>query len=191
MEKNIAIFASGSGSNAENIIKKFEATALKVKVVFCNNPNAFVISRSKKLGVPCEVFDLTAFKKEDTFLQLLEEYQVEYIVLAGFLWKVPDYLIKAFPDKVINIHPSLLPKYGGKGMFGARVHAAVVSNKETETGITIHLVNEKYDEGQIIFQAKCAVDENDNTNSVAAKIHELEYEHFPNIISEYINNPKQ
>ncbi|MFT6866701.1 MAG: phosphoribosylglycinamide formyltransferase-1 [Cyclobacteriaceae bacterium] len=187
MPKNIAIFASGSGSNAENIITKFESTELKVCVVFCNNPKAFVIQRCEKLNVPCVVFDRDAFESE-LFLELLQNHDVEFIVLAGFLWKVPEYLIKAFPDKIINIHPALLPKYGGKGMYGDRVHQAVVANKESESGITIHLVNENYDEGRVIFQGKCPVIEHDTAEMVAQKVHQLEYQHFPTIIAEYIRN---
>jgi phosphoribosylglycinamide formyltransferase 1 len=185
MTKNIAIFASGSGSNAEKIITDFESTDLHVKVIFTNNPNAFVIERAKKLNVPCVIFSRENFKT-DTFLKQIEVFEINYIVLAGFLWKVPAYLIKAFPDKIINIHPALLPKYGGKGMYGSHVHEAVVANKETETGITIHLVNEHYDEGRILFQAKCEVLPIDDAAAVAAKIHLLEYTHFPNVVKEYI-----
>ncbi len=185
MNKNIAIFASGSGSNAEKIITDFEETDLHVKVIFCNNPKAYVIERAKKLNVPCAVFNREDFRT-DVFLEQLKNYDVNFIVLAGFLWKVPEYLIAAYPDKIINIHPALLPKYGGKGMYGSHVHEAVVANKETETGITIHLVNEHYDEGRILFQAKCEVSPADDAEAVAAKIHKLEYAHFPNVVKEYI-----
>lgn len=148
-----------------------------------------MIERCKNLDIPCVVFDRAAFKS-DSFLEALSEYKISFIVLAGFLWKVPEYLIKAFPDKIINIHPALLPKYGGKGMYGSHVHKSVVENKESESGITIHLVNENYDEGRIIFQGKCAVNEDDTTETVAQKVHELEYLHFPTIIAEYIRNHK-
>lgn len=187
MKKNIAIFASGSGSNAENIIKKFEASNLKISVIFCNNPNAYVIERAKKLNIACEVFDKNSFSSV-SFLSNIEAYKIDFIVLAGFLWKVPEYLIQAFPDRIINIHPALLPKYGGKGMYGSHVHEAVIANKESETGITIHLVNENYDEGEIIFQAKCEIAAQDTPEIVASKIHLLEFTHFPKVISEYIDN---
>ncbi|WP_258102706.1 phosphoribosylglycinamide formyltransferase [Marinoscillum sp. MHG1-6] len=189
MDINIAIFASGSGSNAERIIKEFEGTLLKPCVVFCNKPNAFVLERSKKLGVPAVVFNREEFSSEN-FLDKLSAFKIDFIVLAGFLWKVPEYLIKAYPNKIINIHPALLPKYGGKGMYGSHVHEAVVANGEQETGITIHLVNENYDEGRHIFQAKCPVTPNDTPETVASKIHELEYEHFPAVIAQYISDYK-
>ena len=185
MNKNIAIFASGSGSNAEKIITDFAATDLSVKVILCNNPNAFVIERAKKLNVPCVVFGRADFKTEE-FIKKLESYDVNYIVLAGFLWKMPAYLIGAYPDRIINLHPALLPKYGGKGMYGSHVHEAVVANKETESGITIHLVNERYDEGRILFQAKCEVPPTEDATAVAAKIHLLEYAHFSNVVKEFI-----
>ncbi|MFY0600350.1 MAG: phosphoribosylglycinamide formyltransferase [Cyclobacteriaceae bacterium] len=187
MGKNIAIFASGSGSNAENIIKAFESSDIEVKVVLTNNPSAFVIERCERLNVPCLVFNRVDFKSED-FLDKLDRYEIDFIVLAGFLWKIPEYLIQRYPNEIINIHPALLPKYGGKGMYGAHVHEAVVTNGESESGITIHLVDENYDEGKIIFQAKCVVAPEDNADAVASKVHELEYEHFPSVIGEYIRN---
>jgi phosphoribosylglycinamide formyltransferase-1 len=190
MTQNIAIFASGSGSNAENIIKTFQGTHYAVKVVFCNNPKAFVIDRCKKLNLPCEVFDRHIFETE-AFLERLTSYEIDYIILAGFLWKIHSSLIRAFENKIINIHPSLLPKYGGKGMFGHHVHQAVIDNHEKETGITIHLVNEEYDKGKIIFQAKCAVSDSDTADSVATKIHQLEHSHFPKVIAEYIDSQRE
>ncbi|MEP0366624.1 MAG: phosphoribosylglycinamide formyltransferase [Cyclobacteriaceae bacterium] len=185
MGKNIAIFASGSGSNAENIILSQYCTDLTVKAIFCTNPKAFVIERAKKLDVPCVVFSREEFKSED-FLKTLAD--IDYIILAGFLWKIPQYLVNAFPREIINIHPALLPKFGGKGMYGSHVHEAVVAKGETESGITIHVVNENYDEGQIIFQAKCPVTSTDTPDTVAEKVHQLEYDHFPQIIAQYIEN---
>jgi phosphoribosylglycinamide formyltransferase 1 len=181
--KNIAIFASGSGSNAENIIKYFENNAeINVCLILTNNPTAGVLERSHRLSVPAIVFNKAIFKDEKYILETLSNHQIGNIILAGFLWLVPAYLIQAFPDKIINVHPALLPKYGGKGMWGHYVHEAVVANKEAETGITIHLVNEKYDEGRILFQAKCEVIPSDTPEDVANKIHVLEFEHFPRVI---------
>jgi phosphoribosylglycinamide formyltransferase 1 len=181
--KNIAIFASGSGSNAENIIKYVEGNKeVKVALILTNNPNAGVLERAHRLSVPALVFNKTIFKDEAYMLEILSIHQIDYVILAGFLWLVPVYLIVAFPDKIINVHPALLPKYGGKGMWGHHVHEAVVANKEAETGITIHLVNEKYDEGRILFQAKCEVLGTDTPEDVAKKIHVLEFEHFPRVI---------
>lgn len=186
MAINIVIFASGSGSNAENLIISFRKEAgIHVSAVFCNNPKAFVIERAKKLEVPCEVFDRKAFKNTD-FLQKLRAYKANMIVLAGFLWKIPPYLIEAFPEKIINIHPALLPKYGGKGMYGENVHRAVIDDQEKESGISIHLVNENYDEGRILYQARCKVDPSETPDSLAKKIHELEYRYFPEVVADYI-----
>jgi phosphoribosylglycinamide formyltransferase-1 len=179
----IAIFASGNGSNVENITKYFQNHAtVEISLVLTNNPNAYVIERAKNLGIKSLVFSKTEFLENDKILHYLKENDIKLIVLAGFLLKIPENIIKVFPDKIINIHPALLPKYGGKGMYGDKVHRAVVKNKETESGITIHYVNEYYDEGEIIFQAKCAVLPNDSYEDVAAKIHKLEYEHFPKVI---------
>jgi phosphoribosylglycinamide formyltransferase-1 len=152
--KRIVIFASGSGSNAENLIKFFHSSDnASVIQVLTNNPHAKVLDHCKKLNVSALSFNRTAFSKSQDVLNLLKSTQPDLIVLAGFLWKFPEFILKAFPDKVINIHPALLPNYGGKGMYGMHVHEAVVKNKETETGITIHYVNENYDEGAVIFQA--------------------------------------
>lgn len=181
--KKIALFASGNGSNAENIARYFaDKNEAKVVLILTNNPAAYVIERSKNLNIPYRVFTKEEFFTSTTIQQLLKEYQVDLIVLAGFLLKVPENLIAAFPNRIINIHPALLPKYGGKGMYGDAVHKAVVANNEKESGITIHFVNEHYDEGAIIFQAKCVVNKTDTYEDVAAKIHALEYEHFPKVI---------
>jgi phosphoribosylglycinamide formyltransferase-1 len=187
--KRIVIFASGSGTNAENLIKFFHNRATgSVIQVLTNNPRAKVLERAKNLNVSALSFNRIAFSQSDDVLNILKASNPDLIVLAGFLWKFPDLILKEFPNQVINIHPALLPKYGGKGMYGNFVHEAVVANKETETGITIHYVNEHYDEGAIIFQAKCPVEINDTAEDVAAKIHELEMEHFPMVVEELLIN---
>lgn len=181
--KHIVIFASGSGTNAENLIKYFYLrNGVSVIQVLTNNPLAKVIQRCNALKTSCLSFNRTAFYETNIVLDILKNSNPDLIVLAGFLWKFPESILNAFPNKVINIHPALLPKYGGKGMYGVHVHEAVVANKEQETGITIHYVNERYDEGAIIFQAKCDVSASDSAQDVAAKIHELEMEHFPKVV---------
>ncbi|MEZ4801428.1 MAG: phosphoribosylglycinamide formyltransferase [Gelidibacter sp.] len=181
--KRIVILASGSGTNAENLIKFFHNRDTgSVIQVLTNNPHAKVLERAKNLNVSALSFNRMAFSKSNDVLNILKASQPDVIVLAGFLWKMPDFILNEFPNKVINIHPALLPKYGGKGMYGNFVHEAVVANKETETGITIHYVNEHYDEGAIIFQVKCDVTPSDSAEDVAAKIHELEMEHFPKVV---------
>ncbi|WP_108245726.1 phosphoribosylglycinamide formyltransferase [Muricauda brasiliensis] len=186
--KRIVIFASGSGSNAENIISFFrEKPEVTVVAVLTNKQTATVLDRCERLDVPAFYFNKTAFRDSDTVVRLLKGLQTDLIVLAGFLWKVPSNIIEAFPGKIINIHPALLPKYGGKGMYGDRVHQAVKENKESETGITIHYVNENYDEGAIIFQAKTVVVPSDDANSIAQKVHQLEYEHFPKVIEKLLS----
>lgn len=181
--KRIVIFASGSGTNAENLITYFNQNGrATVVLVLSNNPNAKVLERAQRLKVRSVSFNKMAFTETDEVLDTLKTSNLDLIVLAGFLWKFPVRILKEFPNKVINIHPALLPKYGGKGMYGMHVHEAVVKNKETETGITIHYVNEHYDEGAIIFQAKCEVNPKDSSEDVASKIHELEMEHFPKVV---------
>lgn len=185
--KNIAVFASGSGSNAQNIIEYFEKSDIgHVTVVLSNNPNAFVIERSYKLNVPILVFTRFQFTKTDFVVDFLKSQKIDLIVLAGFLWLVPPTLVNAFSGRMVNIHPALLPKYGGKGMFGHHVHEAVVANGDKETGITIHLVNEVYDTGATLFQAKCEIVASDTADDVAAKIHELEQAHFPKVIEDLL-----
>ncbi len=184
--KKIVIFASGSGTNAENIIKYFETKETGTVVsVFTNNPNAKVLERAKNFQVPTEIFS-----KEELFeskvLQKLNNLAPDLIVLAGFLLKLPKSIIESYPNTIINIHPALLPKYGGKGMYGMNVHKAVVENQEKETGITIHFVNENYDEGNIIFQKKVSLTNTDSPESVAEKIHKLEQENFPSVIEEIL-----
>lgn len=183
---NIVIFASGSGSNAEALVKYFlNSDEVNVSAIFSNKANAYVLERAKNLSVASEVFKKTDFTSE-VFLEKLKEYNADFIVLAGFLWKLPDYLVHSYSDKIINIHPSLLPKYGGKGMYGSFVHEAVIQNEETESGITIHLVNEHYDEGRVLFQATCDVTKEETPDSLAAKIHQLEHKHFPEVVHQYI-----
>ncbi len=180
--KKIVIFASGSGTNAENIVEYFSKNnEVEVSMILTNNKKAGVIERAKRMGIPCKYFSKEDFFETQRVMHLLEK-EADFIVLAGFLWKVPENIIEAFPNKILNIHPALLPKYGGKGMYGMNVHNAVVENKETESGITIHYVNENYDEGAIVFQEKVEVTPNDTAESVAEKIHILEYEHFPRVI---------
>ncbi len=187
--KRIVIFASGSGTNAENLIKYFHNRDIgSVIQVLTNNPHAKVLDRCKNLKVSALSFNRIAFSESNDVLNILKASQPDLIVLAGFLWKFPDFILHEFPNKVINIHPALLPKYGGKGMYGSFVHDAVVANKEVETGITIHYVNEHYDEGAIIFQVKCAVNPSDNAETVAAKIHELEMAHFPKVVEELLKS---
>ena len=184
--KRIVIFASGSGTNAENIIKYFkQSTIASVVRVLTNKQHAKVLERANRLNVKSLYFSKKAFAEDDTILNLLKK-EADYIILAGFLWHIPAKIVEAFPNKIINIHPALLPKYGGKGMYGMHVHNAVVENKEKKTGITIHYVNENYDEGAIIFQEKVSVQPNDTPEMVATKIHELEYEHFPRVIEQVI-----
>ena len=184
--KRIVIFASGSGTNAENIIQFFNHTkTAKVTMVLSNNKYAKVFFRCKKLNTNCLHFKKENFFGSEKVLNLLKE-NADYIVLAGFLWKIPLNIIASFPNKIINIHPALLPKYGGKGMYGMHVHKAVKENNETETGITIHYVNENYDEGTIIFQKKTTISDEDTPETIAEKIHVLEQRYFPRVIEDVI-----
>lgn len=180
---NIAVFSSGSGTNAENIIRYFSnSNNVKVAVVLSNNRNAGVHARANNLGVSSFVFSRDEFADATPVLEKLAEYKVDFIVLAGFMNKICPKLLKAFTGKIINIHPALLPAYGGKGMYGMHVHEAVAAAKEKESGITIHYVNENYDEGAIIFQAKCPVEPADTPEDIAQKVHSLEYAHYPKVI---------
>lgn len=189
MSIKIALFASGSGSNAENIVHFFsEKPNFEFSVILSNKADAFVHERAKKLQIPSFTFSREDFLEGEKILNFLKQHQIDYVVLAGFLLKIPSVLIQAFPQKIINIHPALLPKYGGKGMYGMRVHQAVAEAGETESGITIHYVNENYDEGSIIFQAKCPVLETDTPEMIADKVHALEYAYFPKVISEVCNS---
>ncbi|KPM49967.1 phosphoribosylglycinamide formyltransferase [Jiulongibacter sediminis] len=186
-KKRIAIFASGSGSNAETITRYFEKKDnVIVSLFLTNNAEAGVIKRGKRLGIPTVVFSKKNFSERNDVVKILENLHIDFVVLAGFLWLIPESLIKAYPNKIINIHPALLPKYGGKGMWGHFVHEAVVENKEKESGITIHFVNEHYDEGEVIFQASCEVTSSDTPEDVARKVQVLEHEHFPRIVEEIL-----
>lgn len=181
--KNIAIFASGSGTNAENLIQYFRTSPEgEVVLVLANRNDAFVLERAKLLDVESVVFHREQFYQTQEILSILLNKDIDYIVLAGFLWLVPDYLLEAYQGKVINIHPALLPKYGGKGMYGKHVHEAVLKSRDRESGITIHHVNQRYDEGDVIFQARCNVEPGDTPEILAGKIHELEYAHFPKVV---------
>lgn len=181
--KRIVLFASGSGTNAENIIRYFQdkGTA-EIVAVLTNKRDAAVIDRCNKLNTAALFFNRSAFKQEGFLLEILKSMRPDLIVLAGFLWKIPSSLVAAYPDKIVNIHPALLPKYGGKGMYGKKVHETVLANRESETGITIHYVNEVYDDGTIIFQESTAIGPGDSLETVMAKVHELEYRFYPQVI---------
>lgn len=186
--KKIAILASGSGSNAENIANYFNGSDYaQVSFIIANNPNAYVLERAKRLGIESAVVTKSEFMEADGIIAMLEERGIDFIVLAGFLLLVPQKLIEAYPGRIVNIHPALLPKHGGKGMYGDNVHKAVVECGDTESGITIHLIDEHYDKGTTFFQAKCPVYPTDTYEDVAAKVHALEYEHFPRVIEEIMH----
>ncbi len=187
--QRIAIFASGSGTNAEKIADYFsDISQAEVALILTNNPTAGVIVRAKKLQIPVVLFDKKLFVETNKIVQLLKSQEIDLIVLAGFMMLVPQSMVEAFPNKIINIHPALLPKFGGKGMFGHHVHEAVVAAGETESGITIHYVNEHYDEGAIIFQASCPVLSTDDADEVANKIHVLEHQHYPTVIAQLLGS---
>ena len=184
----IAIFASGNGSNAENIINYFkENKNVSVSLIVSNKKDAFVLERAKNNNISFVYIPTSSFSQDHVLADLMKKHAISFIVLAGFLLKIPSSLISTFQNKIINIHPALLPKYGGKGMYGSYVHEAVIENKEKESGISIHYVNENYDEGDIVFQAKCDIMATDNPESLAKKIHALEYKHFPLIIDKLLN----
>ncbi|MET0464215.1 MAG: phosphoribosylglycinamide formyltransferase [Chitinophagaceae bacterium] len=186
--RKIAIFASGAGSNAQKIIDHFKGnTNVQIAVIACNKPGAGVLNIAAKEGIPVLMIEKEPFFRGDAYVPFLKEKGIDLVVLAGFLWKIPNALISAFPHQIINIHPALLPKYGGKGMYGQFVHAAVVAAGEKESGITIHFVDEHYDHGNIIFQATCEVTPADTADTVAAKVHALEHEHFPRVVEEVLN----
>ncbi|MGD2033489.1 MAG: phosphoribosylglycinamide formyltransferase [Bacteroidales bacterium] len=181
--KNVAIFASGSGTNAQTIIEHLRKGSLgKVSIILSNNKDAYVLERAKKYNIPVYVFTKEEFYNASGIEDLLLKQKTDLIVLAGFLWLVPKSLIMAFPNRIINIHPALLPNYGGKGMYGMHVHEEVIKQKEKESGISVHYVNEHYDEGNIIFQAKCKIENGDTPESLAEKIHALEHRHLPLIV---------
>jgi phosphoribosylglycinamide formyltransferase-1 len=185
--RNIAILASGSGTNAENIIEYFSnKKTAKVTLVLSNRREAYVLKRAAEHNVKAIFFDRDEFYFNGSVLNQLRSDKIDFLVLAGFLWLVPEEILKEYEGRIINIHPALLPGYGGKGMFGDKVHKAVIENREKESGITIHYVNRYYDEGDIIFQAKCQVEPDDTPDSLASKVHKLEYEFFPKIIEDLI-----
>ena len=185
---NIAIFASGSGSNAENLFNYYaNSTNVKIKLVITNNENAGIVERANRYRKNIQIISKTALTNyTEQLIDFLQTEKVDLIVLAGFLLKVPEALVKAFPNRIINLHPALLPKFGGKGMYGANVHKAVIEAHEKESGITIHFVNEEYDKGEIILQAKCEVNTNDTPETLAEKIHQLEYEFLPKAVDKVI-----
>jgi len=184
---NIAILASGNGSNAQKIIEYFNNNSIiKIVLVLSNKKDAYVLERAKLLNIPCFTFTFEEFNNSTVVQTKLKEFNVGFIILAGFMLKLPAVLIKAFPERIVNIHPALLPKFGGKGMYGEHVHQAVIASKEKESGMTIHYVNEKYDEGKIIFQASCKVEKTDTPETLAEKIHILEHRYYPKIIESII-----
>jgi len=181
--RRVAIFASGAGSNAQKIIEHFAQSAeIEIALIVCNKPEAGVLQIAINNQIPTLLIEKEPFFRGNAYVDELKFFNIDFIVLAGFLWKVPSLLIHSFLGKIVNIHPALLPKYGGKGMYGSFVHQAVINNKETESGITIHFVDEEYDHGSVIFQARCDVEEQDRPESLAAKIHLLEHAHYPKII---------
>jgi phosphoribosylglycinamide formyltransferase-1 len=191
MKKRIAIFASGSGSNAQKIMEHFKRNAeAEVVLVLTNNPQAYVLQRSDNFEIPSHIFTRREFYDTDEVIKLLKNLQVDLIVLAGFLWLVPVSLLKAFPNKIINLHPALLPKYGGKGMYGDHVHKAVLAAKDEESGITIHFVSENFDEGEIIHQSRFKIDPDDNLEVVKFKGQQLEHQHFPRVIESLLKKMK-
>lgn len=184
---NIAIFASGSGTNAEAIIKYFQNSKYgKIALILSNNKNAYVLERARNYNIPSVVFNRDEFYHSTQIIDILRQHKIGFVVLAGFMWLVPGALVESYEKRMVNIHPALLPKYGGKGMYGMHVHEAVVKNGETESGITIHWVNKVYDDGQIVFQVKCKVDTTDTPEDVAAKIHTLEHANYPRVIEEQV-----
>ncbi len=188
---NIAILASGNGTNAENIVNSFrESTAVNVSMIITNVRNAYVIERARSLNIPCAYFSKSFWQDGRAIAAFMRQQNIGLIVLAGFLAKVPDVLIEAWPDRIINIHPSLLPKYGGKGMYGDRVHEAVIAAGDKESGITIHYINERLDEGQVIAQYRCEVCPDDTPHTLAQRVHELEYRYYPRVIKMLAEKPE-
>ena len=187
MNKKIAILASGNGTNAENIIRYFRSRGTaEVSLVLTNRPTAYVLQRAASLGVPAFSFTRDEWADGRPILDVLQAHGVDFVVLAGFLARVPDNVLHAYPGRMVNIHPSLLPKFGGKGMYGDRVHQAVLEAGETESGITIHYTNEHYDEGAVICQYRCPVLPDDTPESLAQRVHTLEYEHYPRVVEELV-----
>jgi len=187
----LAIFASGAGSNAAQIIQHFKNNPeVRIEMVVCNKPGAGVLEVASEAGIDKILIERDRFFKGDGYVPLLKQHRITHIILAGFLWKVPSTILQQWPNAILNIHPALLPKYGGKGMYGAHVHEAVIANGEKESGITIHCVDEIYDNGDIILQVRCNVEETDTPNSLATKIHRLEHEHYPAAIEQFLKAKK-
>jgi phosphoribosylglycinamide formyltransferase-1 len=187
----LAIFASGNGTNAERIISYFKAhSSIEVAMLLSNKPDAPALARAANAGLPTRVFSREQFRETGEVLRWLRHEKITHIVLAGFLWHVPDNLVTGYPDRIINIHPALLPKHGGKGMYGSFVHEAVRAANDKETGITIHLVNHKYDEGQILLQVRCSVQPFHTAEQIAAHVHQLEHEYYPKAVESWVLNQK-
>ena len=191
MKKRIAIFASGSGSNAQKIMEHFKKhTDAEVAIVLTNNPEAYVLQRADNFEIPTHIFDKHEFYQTNEVLDLLKNLNIDIIVLAGFLWLIPDTILVNYPKRIINIHPALLPKYGGKGMYGDRVHKEVLANGDEESGITIHYVNEDFDTGEIIYQARFKIEKNDDLEIIKFKGQQLEHQYFPKIIEQVLKKIK-
>ncbi|MBB6240376.1 phosphoribosylglycinamide formyltransferase [Pedobacter riviphilus] len=192
MKKRIAIFASGSGSNAQKLMEHFKrSNEIEISLVLTNNADAYVLQRADNFEIPTHIFDKNEFYKTDEVVDLLKNLEIDFVVLAGFLWLIPKSLINAYPGRIVNIHPAILPKFGGKGMYGDHVHHAVMAAGETEGGITIHYVNENYDEGEYIYQARYRIDKNDNLEMVKFKGQQLEHQHYPRIVETIVKKIKK
>lgn len=191
MKKRIAIFASGSGSNAQKLMEYFKKhQEAEVVIVLTNNPEAYVIQRADNFEIPTHIFDKHEFIETNDIVNLLKNLQIDLIVLAGFLWLIPNNLLEEFPNQIINIHPALLPKFGGKGMYGDRIHRTILEAGEVENGITIHFVNEKFDEGEIIYQSRFKIDKNDTLETIKFKGQQLEHLHYPRIVENLVQKIK-
>ena len=191
MKKRIAIFASGSGSNAQKIMEHFKKHVdAEVVIVLTNNPEAYVLQRADNFEIPSHIFDKAEFYKTNSVVDLLKNLQIDLIVLAGFMWLIPQNLLKAFPNKIINIHPALLPKFGGKGMYGDRVHHAVMDAKEEESGITIHFIDENFDEGEIIHQSRFRIEAGDDLEMIKFKGQQMEHLHYPKVVEQLLKKMK-
>jgi phosphoribosylglycinamide formyltransferase 1 len=192
VKKRIAIFASGSGSNAQKLMEHFKrSNEIEISLVLTNNADAYVLQRADNFEIPTHIFDKNEFYKTDEVIDLLKNLEIDFVVLAGFLWLIPKNLIHAYPGRIVNIHPAILPKFGGKGMYGDHVHHAVMAAGETEGGITIHYVNENYDEGEYIYQARYRIDKNDNLEMVKFKGQQLEHQHYPRIVETIVKKIKK
>jgi phosphoribosylglycinamide formyltransferase-1 len=192
VKKRIAIFASGSGSNAQKLMEHFKrSNEIEISLVLTNNAEAYVLQRADNFEIPTHIFDKNEFYKTDEVVDLLKNLEIDFIVLAGFLWLIPKSLIHAYPGRIVNIHPAILPKFGGKGMYGDHVHNAVMAAGEAEGGITIHYVDENYDEGEYIYQARYKIDKNDNLEMVKFKGQQLEHQHYPRIVETLVKKIKK